>query len=65
MARVFEEIRIYDIDSKSKDKTKEAIKGLVSITPSKAIKLVNGEEIEITFDEDEKIYQRKDVDDFH
>ena len=39
------------IDSKSKDKTKEAIKGLVSITPSKAIKLVNGEEIEITLDE--------------
>ena len=33
------------IDSKSKDKTKEAIKRLVSITPSKAIKLVNGEEI--------------------
>ena len=39
------------IDSKSKDKTKEAIKRLVSITPSKAIKLVNGEEIEITLDE--------------
>lgn len=39
------------IDSKSKDKTKEAIKRLVSITPNKAIKLVNGEELEITLDE--------------
>ena len=39
------------IDSKSKDKTKEAIKGLVSITPNKAIKLIDNKEIEITLDE--------------
>lgn len=39
------------IDSKSKDKTKEAIKGLVSITPNKAIKKDNNKEIEITLDE--------------
>ena len=39
------------IDSKSKDKTKEAIKSLVSITPNKAIKLIDNKEIEITLDE--------------
>lgn len=39
------------IDSKSKDKTKEAIKKLVSITPSKALKKDGNKEIEITLDE--------------
>ncbi len=39
------------IDSKSKDKTKEAIKKLVSITPDKALKKENNQEIEITLDE--------------
>lgn len=39
------------IDSKSKDKTKEAIKKLVSITPSKALIKDGNKEIEITLDE--------------
>ena len=39
------------IDKNSKDKTKEAIKNLVSITPKKALKLIDGQEIEITLDE--------------
>lgn len=39
------------IDSKSKDKTKEAIEKLVSITPDKALKKENNQEIEITLDE--------------
>ena len=39
------------IDGISKDKTKEAIKKLVEITPNKAIIKVNGEEKEVTLDE--------------
>ena len=39
------------IDSKSKDKTKEAIKKLVSITPDKALKKEGNKEVEITLDE--------------
>lgn len=39
------------IDSKSKDKTKEAIKKLSLITPEKALILVNGKYKEITIDE--------------
>lgn len=39
------------IDSKSKDKTKEAIQKLVSITPEKAIKKEGTKEYEITLDE--------------
>ena len=39
------------IDSKSKDKTKEAIKKLVSVTPEKAIKKVDTEEREVSLDE--------------
>ena len=39
------------VDSISKDKTKEAIKKLVQITPNTAIVKVNGEEKEVTLDE--------------
>ena len=39
------------VDSISKDKTKEAIKKLVQITPNTAIIKVNGEEKEVTIDE--------------
>lgn len=42
------------IDSVSKDKTKEAIKSLVSITPNTATKKVNNEYIEVTLDEIKK-----------
>ena len=42
------------IDGISKDKTKEAIKKLVQITPNNAIIKVNGEEIEVTIDEIKK-----------
>ena len=38
------------IDSISKDKTKEAIKDLVTITPDKALKMVKGKETVITLD---------------
>ncbi len=38
------------IDSLSKNKTKEAIKDLVTITPNKAMKMVNGKETIITLD---------------
>lgn len=39
------------IDSKSKDKTKEAIKKLCLITPEKALVLENGKQKEVTIDE--------------
>ncbi len=39
------------IESRSRDKTKEAIKELVQITPSKGIIKVNGEEKTVTIDE--------------
>lgn len=39
------------LDGVSKDKTKEAIKKLVQITPKKAIIKVNGEEKEVTIDQ--------------
>ena len=39
------------IDGISKDKTKEAIKKLVTITPNKAIKIVDDKEIEVTLDQ--------------
>ncbi len=39
------------IDNKSKEKTKDAIKELVQITPPKAYKRVNDEVIEVTIDE--------------
>ena len=39
------------IDSKSKDKTSEAIKKLVSITPSIALKKIGDKELEISLDE--------------
>ena len=39
------------IDSKSKDKTKEAIKKLVSVTPNKAIIKIDNEEKEVSLDE--------------
>ena len=42
------------IDRISKYKTKEAIKGLVTITPQKAIRKVKHEEIEVTLDEIKK-----------
>ena len=42
------------VDSISKDKTKEAIKKLVQITPNRAIIKVNGEEKEVTIDEIKK-----------
>lgn len=42
------------IDGISKDKTKEAIKELVQITPSSAIIKINGEEKEVTIDEIKK-----------
>ena len=42
------------VDSISKDKTKEAIKKLVQITPNSAIIKVNGEEKEVTIDEIKK-----------
>lgn len=42
------------IDSVSKDKTKEAIKALVSITPKSATKKVGNEYIEVTLDEVKK-----------
>lgn len=42
------------IDGVSKDKTKEAISKLVTITPSKAVKKINNECIEVTLDEIKK-----------
>ena len=42
------------IDSKSKEKTKEAIKDLVQITPTKAILKRNDGELEVTLDEIKK-----------
>ncbi len=42
------------VDGISKDKTKEAIKKLVQITPNSAIIKVNGEEREVTIDEIKK-----------
>lgn len=42
------------IDSRSKEKTKEAIKDLVQITPTKAILKKNNVEIEVTIDEVKK-----------
>lgn len=42
------------VDGVSKDKTKEAIKKLVQITPNSAIIKVNGEEKEVTIDEIKK-----------
>lgn len=39
------------IDSKNKEKTKDAIKELVTITPTKAIKKVGNKDIEVTIDE--------------
>lgn len=38
------------IDQKSKDKTKEAIKNLVTITPNKATIIIEGKEKEVTLD---------------
>ena len=45
------------IDRLSKDKTKEAIKDLVTITPDKALKLVDGKETVITLD----MIKKKDI----
>ena len=45
------------IDTINKDKTKEAIKDLVTITPDKAIKLENGEEKIVTLD----LIKKKDI----
>lgn len=42
------------IDDISKEKTKDAIKGLVSITPKKAILFTNNEECEVSIDEVKK-----------
>ena len=42
------------VDGISKDKTKEAIKKLVQITPNKAIIKINGQEKEVTLDEIQK-----------
>ena len=42
------------IDKKSKEKTKEAIKKLVQITPNKALLKINNEEKEVTIDEIKK-----------
>lgn len=42
------------IDNINKEKTYEAIKGLVQITPSKALKLIDGKRVEITLDEIKK-----------
>lgn len=42
------------IDDISKEKTKDAIKGLVSITPKKAILFINNEECEVSIDEVKK-----------
>lgn len=39
------------IDTKNKDSASEAIKGLVTITPDSAIKLVDNKEIDVTIDE--------------
>lgn len=39
------------IDKNSKDKTTSAIKKLVTITPQKALKLIDNKEVEITLDE--------------
>ena len=45
------------IDTINKDKTKEAIKDLVTITPDKAIKLEDGEEKIVTLD----LIKKKDI----
>lgn len=42
------------IDNISKEKTKEAIKGLVTITPNKALKLIENEPVEVSLDEIKK-----------
>ncbi len=42
------------IDNISKEKTKEAIKGLVTITPNKALKLIKNEPVEVSLDEIKK-----------
>ncbi len=42
------------IDNISKEKTKEAIKGLVTITPNKALKLIENETVEVSLDEIKK-----------
>lgn len=42
------------IDNISKEKTKETIKGLVTITPNKALKLIKNEPVEVSLDEIKK-----------
>ena len=42
------------IDGISKEKTKDAIKGLVTITPKSAILFKNNKEVEVSIDEDKK-----------
>ena len=42
------------IENKNKDKTKEALQALMSITPNEAIIIRNGEELKVTIDEIQK-----------